>query len=99
MQLIISSKICKEGVIEISKTVTGWQISKVKHCGDCDKDGYPYLYQTLEYNGITYRATLGTYLEEIWNTSHNDKKEDSWIQERFNQISNWMNDSETPVRI
>ncbi len=94
MQLNISSKSIKH-VIEISKTLDGWHISNLKNSGDCDPEGYPYLYQTFMQNGINYRATLGTCLEAIWHTSESHEEESGWIQEQLNQLSNLINEVNT----
>lgn len=75
---------------EIARAETGWRVQHITTGGDCDKQGRPYLFNNLDHDSINYPASLGEYMEFLWEKVDEDSLSDAQIQQHLNQLANWV---------
>ncbi|MBN1786135.1 MAG: hypothetical protein JW825_04000 [Candidatus Methanofastidiosa archaeon] len=85
---VLSKKWGHKNIYGIKITSTGWYIRYASIGGDCNDRGEPYLYELLDKDYIEYPESLGDYLSFLWERSQ--RKGNSWIQERLNELSEWL---------
>lgn len=85
---VYSRRWSHDDAYEIRKTGKGWFVGHLAINGECNKSGEPYLFENLDHDSINYPEALGDYLEWIWDKS--EGKNEEWIQERLNELSEWI---------
>jgi len=82
---------------EVEKNDSGWYISHISIGGQCNKRGEPYLFDNLNQDFINYPASLGDYMEYLWENSKN--KDKKWLQRKINVLAKWISgvEKKTPT--
>lgn len=68
----------------------GWEISYMTIGGECDKSGFPYLYENLKHDFIEYPNGLPGYLEWLWYKAEKEGLNKQKVQSELNKLSDWV---------
>lgn len=77
---------------------SGWnfQGTMKNNSGNCEKNGKPYLFETLEHDSVVYPYNVDELLEWLWSKAQNGLvKED--VQKAFDDIAEWISCCERSV--
>jgi len=58
--------------------------------GDCNPNGEPYLIKNFEQDNINYPSGLPSMLESIWNHIDEGNLTTEQIQEKINELAEWV---------
>jgi hypothetical protein len=75
----------------IKRTEAGWHGGFADFYGDWGMNGEPHLYKYLRNEYISYPVNLGSYWEDIWYRANEGKLSNEEIQDRLNQLVEWVN--------
>lgn len=73
-----------------TKTEGGWNFSFLTHQGECEPDGSPYFYQSLEHDFVDYPSSIKGRLHDIWDKAHHEGWNDEQVQEAFDMLGFWL---------
>ncbi len=79
----------------IKRTNNGWFFSgqNVYMSGDCDKDGKPFIFNTLEHDLVSYPYNIGELFEWIWQKAADGLDKDE-VQKAIDDIAEWISTCE-----
>jgi hypothetical protein len=70
----------------------GWTVKHIAIGGDCDKRGYPYLFENLEQDSVEYPSGLGFQMELLFEHARDKSLPDKEIQRRLDALAKWVED-------
>ena len=82
----------------IKRTVDGWHIGHIAISGDCDKAGTNALFANLNHDSVFYPEDGVKYaMSNLWEDAEDGKLTLSELQERLQQIADWISTVERAV--
>ncbi len=78
----------------LTKIENGWHVRFKVHTGDCDPSGDPYLYRNFNQDHINYPSGLSMIMESLWDGANNENLTTQQIQEKLNEIAEWVSKCE-----
>lgn len=82
----------------IHRTVDGWHVSHIAISGDCDKEGSNALFANLDHDSVFYPEDGVKYaMSNLWEDAEDGKLTLSELQERLQQIADWISGVERAV--
>jgi len=82
-----------EDKYSMKRTKTGWTVSHFGIQGDCNKEGFPYLFKNLDQDFVSYPRDLGSYVWSIWETAERGLTK-AEVQALITQVANWVSQCE-----
>ncbi len=79
---------------ELVRTSTGWNVSHLAINGDCEPNGNPYLISNLKQDNISYPSNFPQILETFWNHIDEENLDRDQIQEKIDELANWISITE-----
>lgn len=79
-----------DDVYKLKRIDTGWHIKALSIEGDCDKFGSPFLFQSLNHDGVCYPKHLGDFMEWLWDKAAEEGLKEKDVQRAMDQISKWI---------
>lgn len=85
----------------LTRNQNGWDFSALSYNGQCDKDGSPVLYQSLEHDSVGYPNSLSSVLYSIWYRAESEGLTHKQVQDMLNETAEWVNlcEKNTPSHI
>jgi len=74
----------------VIRTDSGWHISYLGIGGDCDRSGWPYLYQNLEQDNVDYPKDLPGYIAYLWDQANKRGASAEQIQGGWDKLAEWV---------
>ena len=82
----------------IERIGTGWNFIGMAtfNSGNCEKDGSPYLYKTLDHDSVVYPNNLGELFEWLWMKAQNGLCKEE-VQKALDDLAEWISTCERSV--
>lgn len=82
----------------IERIGTGWNFegTATYNSGNCEKNGKPYLYETLDHESVVYPYNIGELLEWLWMKAQNGLSKEE-VQKAFDDLAEWISVCEQNV--
>lgn len=87
---VFSRRWAHHDTYRVVKTADGWRIGHTANGGQCNKRGEPCLFENLRVDGINYPASLGGYLEQLWDQAERQRLNEKQIQAHLDALGKWI---------
>ncbi len=81
-----------EIVYHLTRKPWGWSFRSERTQGWCDKRGVPYLFDSLDQDGIEYPGSLRDRLRALWLEAHDKDLTPQEVQQALDRLAVWLRD-------
>jgi hypothetical protein len=79
-----------EQVYQLTRKPWGWLLRSGDAYGSCDKRGAPYLFRSLEHDGIEYPESMPDRLRTLWLEAYEKDLTHEEVQQALDRLAAWL---------
>lgn len=87
----------REDRYKLTRNAGGWYVEFHGIKGQCNKQGWPYLYRNFDQDYIQYPEGFGRRLESLWRRAADDGLTKEQVQQGLSDLADWINVTEKNV--